>query len=205
MVVCSTVDPDVRLWLMDLERGTSEALACDPRAIDARISPDGRWAACGIWHGEGGEVWDLHTRQRVADLNLQGGGFVAFSHDNRWLATVDGAELCLWEAGSWKLVRRAHMDFGVILEFSPDNSMLALQHEGSKVRLIDVATFDEVAVLEPPDAIQGHTVAFSPDGRRLAAFTNAGHIVRVWDLQALNESLSAIRLGWQSAAQKLAE
>ena len=63
--------------------------------------------------------------------------------------------------------------------FSPDGTRLALGCDDTTIRLIDVATSQEVAALRG-HADYVHAVAWSPDGTRLVS-GSGDNTVRVWD------------------------
>ena len=67
--------------------------------------------------------------------------------------------------------------------------MAAAAASSGMVRLWDVAT------LRPMDTLKGfllgaHSVAFSPDGRRLAAGSNRREAVKLWDVEPQQEVLT---------------
>jgi WD40 repeat protein/serine/threonine protein kinase len=116
---------------------------------------------------------------------------VAFSPDGRWLAgTTRHLHIFLWDAASGRPVRtlgwpgplafNMYMGGGYQLggvAFRPDSRLLAVAGFDSLVRLWDPATGKEVRIL------RGHnfpvlSVAFHPDGRRLAS---AGAEIKIWD------------------------
>src|SRR5207249_10510172 len=65
------------------------------------------------------------------------------------------------------------------LAFSPDGTRLAAGCRDNTIRLIDVATRQEVAELRG-HADYVHAVAWSPDGTRLVS-GSGDYTVRVWD------------------------
>jgi WD40 repeat protein len=65
--------------------------------------------------------------------------------------------------------------------FSPDGGLLATH--AAALQLWDARTTELVATLDP-DTGMGHTVVFSPDGRRLAASHRYLQQVKLWDVPA---------------------
>ena len=85
--------------------------------------------------------------------------------------------------------------------FSPDSSILAVVTDVRSIHLIDLRTFETLAVLTPPGATEVQALAFSRDGSRLAAVGDAVRL-RVWNLPLLREQLAEFHLDWQSAQTK---
>jgi WD40 repeat protein len=100
---------------------------------------------------------------------------VAFSHDDKLLATGWEDEVILWDVanGDKKQALRAWDGLGMInrLIFSPDGKILAAigqnTQQTGEVKLWDMATANEIATLsENPNVV--HDGAFSADGKQLA-------------------------------------
>jgi hypothetical protein len=81
------------------------------------------------------------------------------------------------------------------LAFHPGSRVAAVLADESRAvaRLVDVETGRELANLEPPDATQTLCLAFSPDGRNLAA-GQSDHRVHVWDLARVRHRLGELGL-----------
>jgi serine/threonine protein kinase/WD40 repeat protein len=90
--------------------------------------------------------------------------------------------------------------YGSVL-FSPDGRWLAVGEAAPRIRLLDRARGEERAPLElPPPADAITTLAFSPDGRLLAAGGGVlDHDVHVWDLVAGTELRLSGHSGWVAA------
>ena len=83
------------------------------------------------------------------------------------------------------------------VSFSPDSTLLVYGTSNAKIRLIDVATKRDIAILE------GHTdvvrsVSFSPDGRLIASGSSDGTVM-LWDVET-HESISTINTGTDVAS-----
>ena len=92
---------------------------------DPTFSPDGRWLAI---HSTGGiDLWDVPERRLMTTLPRHGQRAV-FSPDSRLLAaSVDTAEVAIWDVGTRTLVRRLDVGGeggGEALLFSPDSQVL---------------------------------------------------------------------------------
>src|SRR6185437_2241407 len=131
-------------------------------------SHDGRLVAA-VGDSKRGVVWDVATGRVVrllAPLGSHGGAAVAFSPDDRLLATagVDGA-LRLFSTASGRELAVLRHDTTTLqdLDFSPDGRLVAATGLGGRIVVWDVAgrSLDQVVEHGPPML----TIRFSPDGR----------------------------------------
>jgi WD40 repeat protein/serine/threonine protein kinase len=167
------------------------------------FSQDGRWLASGSEDGVS-RVWQVTERKPFRELpTLVKHGAVtglAFSPDGRWLAEASGATR-LRDAASGTTIRTLYGPRAIAVAFSPDSARIATACDDSNVRVWNVATGALLRVLpgHPPNDSYDHrvanSVAFSPDGRLLAAgfgSHNMGigdydQIVQVWNAATGNE------------------
>lgn len=182
----------------------------DNEVVAVAFSPNSKTLASASYDGTL-KLWDMTTGKERATLGEYKGclGCVAFSPDGKTLASgaigspvpfPDLYDIKLWDVATGKvrttLKRNNQFAFVHAVAFSPDGKTLASVSENRNVRLWDLATNKERATL------QGHTkedqetsepvcgvmsVAFSPDGKTLAA---ASHdmTVKVWDVATSKRS-----------------
>lgn len=91
-----------------------------------------------------------------------------YSHDGRWLATLDGKRLRLWEAATSKQLDLFSLDGdGLSLAFTPDDHRL-LTVSNNAVQTWDPTTHTKVADRRYDDGLSNYTI-LSPDGMWLAS------------------------------------
>jgi WD40 repeat protein len=198
---------DVLLW--DLARPGRPLRIREPAFFPLGIafSPDGRVRATATFrHGvhlwnEAGEL--LTELADPEPLDPSQGHYplqslaVAFSPDDRTLAVAADQRLILWDYRLRRHLRTVKVPAGVAhLAFSPSGDLLAATghhihpYTGPRpIRVWEVATGLPVATLPPsapPEPSFLHGLAFSPDGRLLAAGDSLGN-VRFWDLATSKE------------------
>jgi WD40 repeat protein len=183
-------DRTVRLWDMAMRQQSRILTGCEATVDTVAFSPDGTKLASGSRDGRV-LIWDAVTGRQIT--RLQVGKWEAkavFSPDGKLLAAAsrDG-NIVLWDAVKAEEIRRfPPSSEGVMsVAISPAGKWLATGHiddrkEGTDdlLRLWDVAAGKEVRRLAGPKELMIRSVAFSPDGRLLAAVEWSG-CIRVWD------------------------
>jgi WD40 repeat protein/DNA-binding SARP family transcriptional activator len=177
----------------------------DPQPTAVAVSPNGRLLALSPGHGAV-QLWDARTLRPdgpplrgFTELDpvaiARGAEDLAFSPDNRLLAASGGAgsTVVIWDLASRRIVERLRpppdkegpggTSHGDGLAFSPDGRMLA-NGDGPTAGLVwNLATRHADKL---PQGV-GHyalSVAYSPDGKRVATVNNAYPVTQgqLWDV-----------------------
>jgi WD40 repeat protein len=175
----ATAAEDMRLKLWDAATGkelrTFSGHTGHVRAVV--FHPKGTQLASASLDGTA-RIWDAASGQELRSLRNHTGPVysVAYSRDGTRLATGGNDRTArVWDAasGQEQLVLRGHTGLVWPLAFTPDGQRLATGGSDQTIKLWDVYHALEARTLA------GHTaVAFSPDGRQLAA--PSGGVVAPW-------------------------
>jgi WD40 repeat protein len=159
------------------------------------FAPDRRLVATG--HDDGGvRVWDVATRQAVADFGAHKGpvAALAFRLDGELLASA--GEDCLIHLWDLKHRRRhstlaGHTDRVPALAWHPNGKVLVSAGWDTTARVWDTATGEPLILLNS-HAEQVLGVVFSPDGKLLAC-SDSDNAVHIWDNLMGGQTLQVLR------------
>jgi WD40 repeat protein len=183
-------DNHVKLWDVAAGQELHTLLGHEDAVLSVAFSPDGKLVASGSWDNRIW-LWDAATGTRLRVLQGSLGGItqLAFSPDGLRLASASEDRTArLWDVATGRSILSMHSHDGEVTGVAflgPSNHpVLAVADDAGSIRewaVTNLGERDEVTTL------RGHegpvsTVAFSPDGKRLATGSWDKHVV-LWDLQ----------------------
>ncbi len=196
-----------QVYLFHVPTGKPEAvLRGHTGSITALVySPDGQSVATGARDGTV-RLWDPATGRERAVLRGSP-GFVALSYspDGRRIAVRTGDQVHLWDAGTGQTVAALgrHESLAWVdrpqFQFGPVGRRL-ISGRMNEVCSWDATTGKLVGVLGRFDT-PVNLLAYSPDGKRIAAHASDNPVIRLWDAEAGKE-VAALR-GHQGVISEL--
>jgi WD40 repeat protein len=191
LIATGTGDGVAHLW--DAHNFTSQGALGLPGLTGLNcvaFSPNGRELLTGYGDGTA-RIWDTASHHQLGQvLNASSGGAIygcAFSPDGRTVATASDA-VRIWSTQTDRQL--AELSDSTVtpltftaLAFSPRGGEIAASNLDAYTRVWSLANRHLTARLQSDLRESGYSVAFSPDGKRLATTTAAG-VAEVWDVGA---------------------
>jgi WD40 repeat protein len=194
-LISASEDKTIRIW--DTETGEELLTLHGHTNLVGRVLFDARGRRLASSSEDGTvRIWDgtpldESVNSHVQTLRTDAGIFydVAFSRDSKWLAAAGGQVGQPGEVKVWDLVKggdasalRGHTDRVYSVAFGPENLLATCSADGT-VRFWDpgLGEANSSAALTCFRGTAIHSMAMSPDGRRLAT-CDAHHTLRLWDL-----------------------
>jgi WD40 repeat protein len=137
-------------------------------------------------------VWDLRSLRQTQSFGVPTNlNAYAISDDGRWALTLGYRGECWLRdlVTSQETTAQLNLKELVGVAFSHDGKYFAVACEYGYARLWETATLQEGPTFK--GVLMGiHSVAFSPDGKRLAASSGGREAVRLWDVESGQEVLT---------------
>ena len=150
------------------------------------FSPDGALLAHTRENLGAVDLWDVSAGKVAATITGHHARFfsLAFSPDGTKLAaTVSNEEVKLWDVSTGKTLDppTRNADWTRSDRYSKDGSILATVLYPTRIILTNVSTGEDICILAGGHTDAINSVAFSPDGTRLAS-GSSDNTVRLWDV-----------------------
>ncbi|MCA9149498.1 MAG: protein kinase [Planctomycetales bacterium] len=183
----------VAVW--DL-RKNKEAFRCQ---LDAPIQSidlceNGAWL---VTAGATCRVWALDGSSSVALDHSGGYPNCKFSPDGRTLVTGTTDDYRIWEAGTWRQLRRISLTdvLHSPVDFSADGQLVAIAESRYAVQLLDAKSWQTIASLRSRSPQHLSTITFTPDSAQLLVGSET-NVIQIWDLESIWTELEPIGLAW---------
>jgi WD40 repeat protein len=180
--------PRLRRWDAATGRERPAQPGFDKPFTSFLLSPDGSLLVARHDDNKPAVVWDAATGRELRTLAGDGSP-LAFTPDGRTLLGWRDKAASVWDVATGRELRRfaaGHPDRTYCAAFSRDGRRLALGGQEHFLLVYDVADGKELARVPVPGTLSA--LAFSPDGRALAAGDWAGGTVRLWDTATWTEA-----------------
>jgi WD40 repeat protein/DNA-binding SARP family transcriptional activator len=187
LLATSGIEGTARLW--DARTGRELLVLSGHTGMvgDVDLSPDGNRLATGSGDGTV-RIWNIDlagTREQMTLGGLSSVQNLAYSPDGAWLATTADGRARLWDASTGERIQTlSGHDAGYDAAFAPDGATLVTSGFTSRPVLWDTTSGEVRRILRGAEGWIG-SVAFSPDGTRIAAgmgLTDAGSgEILIWE------------------------
>ena len=200
MLATTGLDRTLRLWDAVAARPLGPPIHLPSRPVsNPGISPDGRNVAVPETQPAAVDVFDTHSRRRVAQLRVDDGppSFSRFSRDGRLLMTgsSDG-RVRVFSARDWHPLGPAFPVAGgpvTSVDASPDDRTIVTSAIDGQIRLWDLASRRPIGAPLPGPENTVAVALFAPDGNHVYAVFRNGRGYR-WDVRpsAWNDQACAV-------------
>ncbi len=193
-------DNRIKLWRVSNGHQMQELEGHSQAVSSLAFSPDGSVLASGSFD-RSIKLWRVAERDKSETLGMHPTAQVkglSFSPDGRLLASTGNDGIRIWKMDSRELLRFIPTKQGVLSAVFSPNGMLLASAGGTGVNLWDLHTFKLRRSLGGGSKGISMSLAFSPDGGRLAG-GGSDRIIRVWDVatgrldQELDSRQDAVR------------
>jgi WD40 repeat protein len=170
------------------------------------LHPQGSWLAAMIGESSAIQLWNLsEVAETNAPATVPGSEYFVFSPDGKWLVTCWAGQFCFYRVGLWKepafsIPRKGSPNHHAPVAFTKDGLTAAISSSRYTVQLVRLPQghshanqLKMVATLASLDRSPLEMLAFSPDGRALAAAT-ADRTIQLWNLARLRNGLAELDL-----------
>ena len=181
----------IQVWSVESEAILRVLRGYDRDVYSLAFSPDGSSLVSGGWDGAV-QVWDAETWELQRTLQEEGGSVhaLSFSADGSRLAAGSRGAVQVWDMETGEQIQTlADTPWPNGLALSPDGLHLAVGGGAGSARVWSVETGDAVWTLREAQADESSIgdVAYSPDGKRLAAGLCGEYgscAILVWDVES---------------------
>ena len=155
------------------------------------FSPDGRQLAytVGKPSADGRTIQIIEVATGKETVNLKSpGGLVAFSPDGKYIASAGNKEFKMWDATTGH--ETVSIEVPGVSAISPDGRLIACIQDFPRGDIIlrDLSSGHEIMTLTGHNRFV-RTIAFSPDGKRLASGSD-DLTIKLWDITTGQETLT---------------